>query len=207
MAGLFITVEGIEGVGKSTNMAFIEERCRSAGHTVCVTREPGGTPMAEKIRQLILEAKADELSDISELLLMFAARGEHLSALIRPALERGETVLCDRFTDATFAYQGAGRRLDSGLISTLEEIVQGDLRPDLTILLDVPLDVSAQRVAGRGEAEDRFERERTAFFQRVRDAYLAIAEAEPGRVRLIDASRPLAEVQADIARALDSILS
>jgi dTMP kinase len=170
MAGIFITVEGIEGVGKSTNMAFIEKRCRAAGQTVCVTREPGGTPMAEKIRQLILETPGDELSDIGELVLMFAARAEHLAALIRPALERGETVLCDRFTDATFAYQGGGRGLDNGLIGKLEALVQGDLRPDLTILLDVPLDVSARRVAGRGEVEDRFEQERTAFFRRVRDA-------------------------------------
>lgn len=206
MAGLFITVEGIEGVGKSTNMAYIEEHCRSAGHTVCMTREPGGTPVGEKIRQLILETPGNELSDVGELLLMFAARAEHLARLIRPALDRGETVLCDRFTDATFAYQGAGRGLDPSLIATLEELVQGDLRPDLTILLDVPLEISAQRVAGRGEAEDRFEQERTAFFQRVRDGYLAIAATEPSRVRLIDASRPLVEVQADIARCLDAII-
>jgi dTMP kinase len=140
-------------------------------------------------------------------LLMFAARAEHLRTVIRPALERGETVLCDRFTDASFAYQGGGRGLDKALIGTLQAMVQNDLRPDLTVLLDVSLEVSARRVAGRGEAEDRFEQEQSLFFQRVREAYLEIARAEPERVKLVDASRDLAQVQADIATELSSIIN
>lgn len=207
MPGLFITVEGIEGVGKSTNMDFIAGHLRTAGHKVTVTREPGGTPLAEKIRRLILETPGEELSDLGELLLMFAARAEHLHTLIRPALERGEIVLCDRFTDATFAYQGGGRELDTALIGRLQDMVQNELRPDLTVLLDVSLEVSAARVAGRGEAADRFEQEREQFFGRVRQAYLDIAAAEPERVKVIDASRSLSSVQADIARELDQIIS
>jgi dTMP kinase len=205
MKGRFITIEGIEGVGKSTNVAFIEAQCRAAGHTVLVTREPGGTPMAERIRELILATPGEGLSDMGELLLMFAARAEHLASLIRPALERGETVICDRFTDATFAYQGGGRGIDINLINKLQNIVQGDLRPDLTLLLDVPLEVSVQRIASRGEAVDRFEQERAEFFGRVRSAYLEIAAQAPERVRVVDASQPLTEVQAEIARYLNDI--
>jgi dTMP kinase len=205
MKGRFITIEGIEGVGKSTNVAFIEAQCRAAGHTVLVTREPGGTPMAERIRELILATPGEGLSDMGELLLMFAARAEHLASLIRPALERGETVICDRFTDATFAYQGGGRGIDINLINKLQDIVQGDLRPDLTLLLDVPLEVSAQRIASRGETIDRFEQERVEFFGRVRTAYLEIAAQAPERVRVVDASQPLTEVQAEIARYLNDI--
>jgi dTMP kinase len=205
MKGRFITIEGIEGVGKSTNVAFIEAQCRAAGHTVLVTREPGGTPMAERIRELILATPGEGLSDMGELLLMFAARAEHLASLIRPALERGETVICDRFTDATFAYQGGGRGIDINLINELQNIVQGDLRPDLTLLLDVPLEVSVQRIASRGEAVDRFEQERAEFFGRVRSAYLEIAAQAPERVRVVDASQPLTEVQAEIARYLNDI--
>lgn len=207
MTGLFITVEGIEGVGKSTNMAFIAEQLTAAGHTIALTREPGGTPMGERIRQLILETPGDGLSDLGELLLMFAARAEHLRTIIQPALQRDETVLCDRFTDATFAYQGGGRGLAPALIAQLQDMVQADLRPDLTVLLDVSVEVSAQRLAGRGEAEDRFEQEKSLFFTRVREAYLAIAEAEPERVKVVDASRPLAQVQADIATVLSSYIS
>jgi dTMP kinase len=205
MKGRFITIEGIEGVGKSTNVAFIEAQCLAAGHTVLVTREPGGTPMAERIRDLILTTPGEGLSGLGELLLMFAARAEHLATLIRPALERGETVICDRFTDATFAYQGGGRGLDVNLIDNLQNIVQGDLRPDLTLLLDVSLEVSAQRIASRGEQVDRFEQERADFFGRVRAAYLEIAANSPERVRVVDASRPLAEVQAEIAGYLTDI--
>jgi dTMP kinase len=205
MKGRFITIEGIEGVGKSTNVAFIEAQCLAAGHTVLVTREPGGTPMAERIRDLILTTPGEGLSGLGELLLMFAARAEHLATLIRPALERGETVICDRFTDATFAYQGGGRGLDVNLIDNLQNIVQGDLRPDLTLLLDVSLEVSAQRIASRGEQVDRFEQERADFFGRVRAAYLEIAANSPERVRVVDASRPLAVVQAEIAGYLTDI--
>ena len=161
--------------------------------------------MAERIRELILATPGEGLSDMGELLLMFAARAEHLASLIRPALERGETVICDRFTDATFAYQGGGRGIDSNLINKLQNIVQEDLRPDLTLLLDVPLEVSAQRIASRGEVIDRFEQERAEFFGRVRSAYLEIAAQAPERVRVVDASQPLTEVQAEIARYLNDI--
>ena len=205
MAGCFISIEGIEGVGKSTNVAFIAAECRAAGRTVCLTREPGGTPMAESIRNLILDSAKSELSDLGELMLMFAARAEHLEALIKPALARNETVICDRFTDATFAYQGGGRRIDTNLIKALRDIVQGELRPDLTILLDAPVEVSAARIKDR-PFQDRFEQERAEFFARVRKAYLDIAAAEPERVKVIDASKPLAEVQAAIAAELAEYL-
>ncbi len=206
MTGHFITIEGIEGVGKSTNVAFVANWFRERGASVVVTREPGGTPVAERIRALILESHGDALSDTGELLLMFAARAEHIAGLIRPALARGATVVCDRFTDATFAYQGAGRGLASAPIATLRDLVQGDLRPDLTLLLDADTEVSAARVAGRGEARDRFEQERDAFFARVRQGYLAIAAAEPDRVKVVDASHPLEQVQAALATELEKFL-
>jgi dTMP kinase len=202
--GRFITIEGIEGVGKSTNVNFIADYCRARGDTVHVTREPGGTDIAERIRNLILETPGDGLSDLGELLLMFAARAEHLAGLIRPALERGETVICDRFIDASFAYQGGGRGLDPAIIEALRAIVLGDLWPDLTILLDAPTEVSAERIAGR-EWQDRFEQERAEFFGRVRSAYLGIAAREPDRVRIINASQPLVAVQAAIRDELDRI--
>lgn len=204
MAGRFITVEGIEGVGKSTNIAFIESCFRTAGHELCLTREPGGTPMAEKIRSLILDSDKDELSDLGELMLMFAARAEHLEALIRPALARGETVICDRFTDATVAYQGGGRGININLINQLRVLVQEGLEPDLTLLLDASPEVSAERIKDR-PYQDRFEQERAEFFARVRQAYLDIAEREPGRVKVIDAGQPLEQVQAAIAAELDSV--
>ncbi len=203
MQGRFVTIEGIEGVGKSTNLAFVADWFRQQGATVVVTREPGGTEMAERIRELILATPGAGLSATGELLLMFAARAEHLHGLIEPALQRGEVVVCDRFTDATFAYQGGGRELDTAAIATLETLVQGTLRPDLTLLLDADTRVSAKRVAGRGAATDRFEQEREAFFARVREAYLQRAAAEPQRIRVVDASQPLPAVQADIRHILE----
>jgi dTMP kinase len=200
-AGRFITIEGIEGVGKTTNLNFVADYFRARGAKVVVTREPGGTEMGERIRDLILATPGEGLSNLGELLLMFAARAEHLSGLIRPALARGETVVCDRFSDATFAYQGGGRGLDMGIITALRDIVQGTLRPDLTLLLDASTDVSVERIVGR-DWQDRFEQERGEFFSRVRQAYLAIAAQEPQRVRLIDASKPLDEVQLQISAAL-----
>lgn len=200
-AGRFITLEGIEGVGKSTNVNFIADYFRAKGDVVHVTREPGGTEIAERIRNLILETPGDGLSDIGELLLMFAARSEHLAGLILPALKRGETVICDRFIDASFAYQGGGRGLNHEVIAALRDMVMGKLRPDLTILLDAPTEVSAERIAGR-EWQDRFEQERAEFFARVRSAYLDIAGREPDRVRIVDASQSLAEVQAAILEVL-----
>jgi len=200
-----VTIEGIEGVGKSTNVEFIADVFRARGEVVRITREPGGTEIGERIRNLILETPGDGLSDLAELLLMFASRAEHLAAVIRPAIERGETVICDRFTDATFAYQGGGRGLDKHLIGSLQDIVQGTLRPDITILLDAPTEVSAERIAGR-DWQDRFELEQAEFFARVRAGYLAIAAAEPNRVKIIDASQPLAAVQQQIREALDAYL-
>ncbi len=203
MAGRFITIEGIEGVGKSTNVDFIARYFRERGETVVVTREPGGTELAEAIRRLILDTPREGLSDTGELLLMFAARAEHLHSLIRPALARGDTVICDRFTDATFAYQGSGRGMDWGRIETLQTLVQGDLRPDLTVLLDADTAVSAQRVAGRGAAKDRFEQERVEFFARVRAGYLRLAAENPQRIAVVDAGQPLADVQAQLKEKLD----
>jgi dTMP kinase len=204
MRGRFITIEGIEGVGKSTNVAFVADYCRARGSEVLVTREPGGTPMAERIRELILTTPDAGLSDLGELLLMFAARAEHLQALILPALQRGVTVVCDRFTDATYAYQGGGRGVDPDKVRVLQALVQGDLVPDLTLLLDGSPELSARRIAGR-DWRDRFESERQDFFARVRQAYLDIAAREPQRVRIIDAAEPLEIVQTAIAENLENL--
>ena len=199
--GLFITVEGGEGVGKSTNMAWVQQFLQQAGIDLFCTREPGGTPLAEKIRELLLNPSDESMSQDAELLLVFAARAQHLQQCILPALARGQWVLCDRFTDATYAYQGGGRGLNQQTIATLEQLVQGDIRPDLTLLLDAPVELGMQRAGERGEL-DRFEREQLDFFQRVRELYLQRAAAEPERFCLIDASRPLAEVQQQLAEVL-----
>ncbi len=205
MRGRFITLEGGEGVGKTTNLQFIRGLIEGAGKRLRVTREPGGTPLAEKIRELLLNPAHKGMAPDCELLLMFAARAEHIDKLIRPALEAGEWVLCDRFTDATFAYQGAGRGLSKARILELEVMVQRDLRPDLTLLLDVPVEIGLQRAFDRGEP-DRFEQEARDFFERVRQGYLERAAAEPERFRVIDASRPLSEVQQQIREALAPLL-
>lgn len=200
VSGRFITVEGIEGVGKSTNIGFVANELRRAGHAVIETREPGGTSLGERVRDLLLGPET-RIEPLTELLLMFAARAAHLDEVIRPALRSGKWVVCDRFTDASHAYQGAGRGLPAATIETLATLVQGDLRPDLTLLLDVPLDISTERQAGRVQ-RDRFEQEPGEFFQRVREAYLAIAAADPKRVRVIDASRPLPAVQDELRQVL-----
>ena len=205
MTGKFITLEGIEGVGKSTHLEFVASWVREQGHSVVVTREPGGTPIAERIRSVILEESRDELPPLAELLLMFAARAAHLETLIKPALSRGEWVVCDRFIDATYAYQGAGRGLSTDFIAELAEIVQQGLRPDLTILLDVPLAMSLQRRAAPDQ-RDRFEREQDAFFARVQTGYRDIAAREPERVRTVASDRPIEEVQADIAEIMTNYL-
>lgn len=198
--GLFITLEGGEGAGKSTQLAAIENWFRERGRDVIVTREPGGTATGERIRALLLDG-CEEMSAETETLLMFAARAEHLARVIRPALAAGRVVVCDRFTDATYAYQGGGRGLPLERIAQLERWVQGGLRPDLTLLLDVPVPVGLSRAQSRGEP-DRFEAEQHAFFERVREAYLAAASREPERVRVIDASRSAAEVTQAIFDAL-----
>lgn len=203
--GKFITVEGLEGAGKSTNLAYVcsELARRDIAHVV--TREPGGTPLAEEIRRLLLAPRDEAMAPLCELLLVFAARAQHIAEVIKPALARGEWVVSDRFTDATFAYQGAGRELGTSRVAELEQFVQGDLRPDLTLFLDVPLKTGLQRVARRGEL-DRFEREKEAFFERVRGAYLQRIASEPERFRHIDAGRGLADVQAEIGIALEQLL-
>ena len=198
MQGKFITVEGIEGVGKTTNMEFIHQQLLASGRDVVVTREPGGTPLGEAIRGLLLDPRYTGMDSTCELQLMFAARAEHLARVIRPALQQGQWVLCDRFTDATYAYQGGGRGIDKTIIARLEELVQGDFRPDLTLLLDVPVEVGLARAGQRGGL-DRFEQEKREFFERVRAAYLDMAREHPQRYRVIDAGQPLEQVQQALA--------
>ena len=199
--GVFITVEGTEGVGKSTNIAFIQQWLSSRGIQLRLTREPGGTPLAEEVRELLLKPRDEKVNEDAEILLVFAARAQHLNTVIKPALESGEWVLSDRFTDATFAYQGAGRGISWDKITQLENYVQGDLRPDLTLLLDVPVEVGMRRAQKRG-ALDRFEQEKQVFFEKVRAGYHQRVKAEPDRFALIDASVPLDQVQAQIAHIL-----
>ncbi len=203
--GYFITLEGIEGVGKSTQIHFVVDYLKDLGRTVTETREPGGTRLGEDIRALLLDNKREPMNSDSELLLMFAARAEHLNKLILPALARGEVVVCDRFTAATYAYQGSGRGIPSSRISQLESFVQGPLRPDLTLLLDAPVRLGLERAGKRGEA-DRFESEKTNFFEAVRQGYLEQAAAEPGQIKIIDASRDIDEVQQKISELLQECL-
>jgi len=204
--GRFITVEGIEGVGKTTNLEFIHQYLLSLGLEVVRTREPGGTPLAESIRELLLAPRVEPVAELAELLLMFAARAQHIDQCIRPALERGAWVLCDRFTDATYAYQGGGRGLDQSRIAQLETLVQGELRPDLTILLDLPARQGMARARARS-APDRFEAEAEAFFERVRECYLQRAAAEPQRFAVIDAAPPLEQVQQAVSQTLAGLES
>ncbi len=201
MTGLFVTLEGPEGAGKSTNREYLAEQLRSRDIEVVLTREPGGTPLAEKIRELLLAPGDEPMASDTELLLMFAARAQHLAQVIRPALARGAVVLCDRFTDATYAYQGGGRGVDVARIALLEQFVQGDLRPDFTLLFDLPVEVGLARAANRGRL-DRFETEGRAFFEAVRACYLARLAAAPERYRLIDAAQALPAVQ----RQLDALV-
>jgi dTMP kinase len=204
--GMFVTVEGVEGVGKSTNMDFIAERVTAAGFAVLRSREPGGTPMAERIRDMLLQHGEEPLPDLAELLLFFASRTLNIENAIRPALAAGTWVLCDRFTDASRAYQGAGRGLDMDRINTLAEWAHGDLNPDMTVLLDAPAEIGMQRAANRGET-DRLESEQMSFYKRVRAQYIALAENEPQRFTVIDASQPLAAVQVQIASAIERLIS
>jgi dTMP kinase len=202
----FVTLEGIEGVGKTTQVARLSAALTARGIEHVVTREPGGTPLAEKIRELVLSPKEEALPPVAELLLMFAARAVHLANHIEPALAAGRWVICDRFTDATFAYQGAGRGMDQADIRYLESCVQGARRPDLTLLLDVPVAVGLGRSRKRdvGKDRDRFELERAEFFERVRDGYLQRSRAEPVRIAVIDAAQGVDQVMADILKALES---
>ncbi|MFO8025385.1 dTMP kinase [Thiohalophilus sp.] len=205
MSGYFITVEGGEGVGKSSNLGFIEAWLREAGKDVVMTREPGGTALGEKIRALLLDADQHSMRVDAELLLMFAARAQHLDDVIKPALAEKKWVVCDRFTDASYAYQGGGRGMELQRIAQLEQWVQGNLRPDLTLLLDMPVQQGLQR-AGQRSTPDRFEREQDHFFERVRETYLIRARQEPARFRVIDASPELAQVQQQIAAVLSVLI-
>lgn len=207
MHGRFITFEGAEGVGKTTQLARAAAHLRARGIELLVTREPGGTPLAERIRALVLEPGQGPLDPTTELLLMFAARASHVAEVVRPALAAGRCVLCDRFTDATEAYQGAGRGMNLDWIRALAGIAHPGLEPDLTIVFDVPATVANARLAARGARKDRIEAEDPVFFQRVRAAYLAIAARDPGRVRVVDATRPEAEVAASVAALLDAALA
>ena len=205
MQGKFITIEGGEGVGKSTQIGRLKDFIAEQGVEVVITREPGGTHRAERIRELLLETSDEPMPSTCELLLMFAARSTHLENVIRPALARGAWVICDRFTDATYAYQGGGRHLPVENIAALEQMVQGTLRPDLTLLLDAPLDISAARASARNAAagtSDRFEQERREFFERVRAAYLDRARQAPQRFAVIDATQSLEAVTVAIQQAI-----
>ncbi len=200
--GRFITLEGVDGAGKSSQVGNIAEALRAAGREVMLTREPGGTPFAEKLRKLVL---AEAMDAMSETLLMFAARADHVAKSLRPALERGTWVLCDRFTDSTLAYQGAGKGVPVDLIRRLAEQAHPGLAPDRTLLFDCSYEVSRARLQGAGRAPDRFESESRAFFERVREAYRALAQAEPGRIRVIDGSRPVAEIAPQIGAAIEGL--
>ncbi|MHB8622953.1 MAG: dTMP kinase [Sulfuricaulis sp.] len=203
--GLFITLEGGEGAGKSTNLAFTRDWLQRAGYEVVVTREPGGTKLGESIRDILLHRFEPDMSPESETLLMFAVRAEHIAKVIRPALAAGKIVLCDRFTDATYAYQGGGRGIPLGRITVLEDWVQGGLQPDLTLLFDVTVELGRQRAGQRSEP-DRFEQEQDDFFTRVRKVYLARAASDPRRVRLIDASQSLPRVEHQISAVLEEVV-
>jgi dTMP kinase len=202
---MFITLEGGEGAGKSTNLEFVRQWLRRDGHDVVVTREPGGTELGERVRDILLHGRELQISAESEMLLMFAARAEHISRVIRPALDAGKIVLCDRFTDATYAYQGGGRGIPAARIATIESWVQGDLRPDLTLLFDVPVEDGRRRAGLRSEP-DRFEQESNEFFARVHATYLARASSEPGRIRVIDAGQSLEKVEQQISAVLKEVV-
>ena len=206
MTGKFITVEGIEGAGKTTCMQVVTEVIEHQGINAIHTREPGGTDLGEDLRSLLLGHKHTGMSDDAELLMMFAARAEHIAQKIQPALDDGKWVLCDRFTDATYAYQGYGRRIPLEKIAGLENWVQGELRPDLTLLMDLPVVVGMER-AGKRSAPDRFESEAWDFFERIRQGYLSIAAEQPSRVKVIDASQDLPDVQAQVKTAIEAFVN
>ena len=202
----FLVLEGTEGVGKSTNIEFIKTYLESKDIPLVLTREPGGTPMAEEIRELLLAPRDETVAETAELLLMFAARAQHLQQVILPALEEEQWVLSDRFTDATYAYQGGGRNMDIEKIKQLETLVQGEIRPDKIIILDLSVEEGLKRARQRADL-DRFEQEEMAFFERVRAAYLDRAKADPDRYSIVDASQSLPEVQSSIQSVLDELMA
>lgn len=202
--GKFITLEGGDGVGKSTNLIFLKEVLELRQIPLIVAREPGGTQLAEQLRHLLLDNSKETISKKTELLLMFAARAQHIKHVIEPALAKGHWVLCDRFTDSTYAYQGGGRNVKIANIEWLEKFVQGSLKPDLTLLLDAPVETGMKRARKR-IISDRFESEQNIFFERVREAYLVLAKANPERIQVIQADRPLSDVQSAIMDALQPL--
>ncbi|NOQ94077.1 MAG: dTMP kinase [Methylophaga sp.] len=206
MKSLFISIEGIEGAGKSTQLAFIQRYLSENGKQLKVTREPGGTELGEAIRTLLLTPTETGMAVDTELLLMFSARAEHVAQVIKPALERGEWVLSDRFTDATFAYQGGGRGIEQQRINELAQWTLNGLQPDLTLLFDLPVELGQQRVLSRNQGVDRFEQEKVDFFQKVRNCYLERAEKEPQRIKIIDASQSIAEIEHQLTRILQPLL-
>lgn len=203
--GKFITIEGSEGVGKSTNIDFIKSYLEKKEIEIITTREPGGTPLSEEIRNLLLSNREERVDETAELLLMFAGRSQHIQKFILPTINSGKWVLCDRFTDSTYAYQGGGRGLSSQLIGELENIVQKNLQPDLTLYLDIDVKLGLERAGKRGQL-DRFEIEKIDFFERVRATYLERARANTERYKIINAAKTLIEVQADIASVLDEVI-
>ncbi len=206
MRGKFITIEGQDGAGKTTNVDVIKRCLETANIDYVHSREPGGTKLGETVRELILNSSDASIGDTAELLLMFAARAQHIEELIEPALSKGQWVLCDRFTDATYAYQGGGRRMPIGDIQLLENYVQASLRPDLTVLLDLPVDVGETRAGSRSDP-DRFEQQKHEFKHRVRECYLDRARAEPSRISVIDASKGIGEVEASVARLIKRFIA
>jgi len=207
MIGKFISIEGIEGAGKSTQLAFIERYLNQAGINVVVTREPGGTELGEQIRELLLAPRDGGMAVDTELLLMSAARAEHIEQVIKPALERGDWVLSDRFVDATFAYQGGGRGISTDRIEQVSAWTLNGLHTDTTFLFDLPVEVGQQRVISRKGDIDRFEQEKTVFFQKIRDCYLQRADNEPNRVKVIDASKSIADIELQLTAILKSLIS
>lgn len=197
--GRFITLEGVDGAGKSTHVAWIAERLRGRGHAVLVTREPGGTPLAERLRELVL---AEPMDPITETMLLFAARADHVQRVIAPALQAGSWVLCERFTDATFAYQGGGKGVAAELIAHLAQASHDGLLPDRTLVFDCPYEVSRERLSRTGRAPDRFEREDREFFERVRQAYLGLARSDPGRIRVVEVTGSLDDIKKMIEEEL-----
>lgn len=205
MNGKFISIEGIEGAGKSTQLAFIQQYLTSQGIDVVVTREPGGTALGEQIRTLLLTPSDVAMAVDTELLLMFAARAEHVAQVIKPALEAGKWVLSDRFTDATFAYQGGGRGIEQQRIAQLADWTLNGLQPDVTFLFDLPVELGQQRVVSRNQGKDRFEQEKVDFFQKIRDCYLQRAQQEPERMKVIDSSRTIADIEKQLISILDKL--
>jgi dTMP kinase len=206
MTGKFISIEGIEGAGKSTQLAFIQRYLTEQGKQLVVTREPGGTELGEQIRTLLLAPTTTGMASDTELLLMFAARAEHVEQVIKPALERDNWVLSDRFVDATFAYQGGGRGIDLQRISTLSDWTLQGLQTDVTFLFDLPVELGQQRVLSRNQGIDRFEQEKVDFFQRIRELYLQRAEQEPNRIKVVDASKSIVEIELQLTVLLDYLL-